>query len=67
MGISNQEFRKEKNSPYEVGMNLPVKKTWNFDFAVFLNDIDDYQFEKPTGTTDYYVDNADEVKFLELR
>jgi iron complex outermembrane receptor protein len=63
--ISNQQFSKEKNLAYEVGMNLTSEdKLWNFDFAVFWNEVDDYQFEKPTGTTDYFVDNAEEVEIF---
>ena len=59
MGISNQQFNEEKNLAYEVGMNLTSEdKLWNFNFAVFWNEVEDYQFEKPTGTTDYFVDNA---------
>jgi iron complex outermembrane receptor protein len=65
MGISNQKFNKEKNLAYEVGMNLSSEdKLWNFDFAVFWSEVEDYQFEKPTGTTDYYVDNAEEVEIF---
>ena len=65
MGISNQQFNKEKKLAYEVGMNLTSEdKLWNFDFAVFWNEVDDYQFEKPTGTTDYFVDNAEEVEIF---
>ena len=65
MGISNQEFNKETNLAYEVGLNLTSEdKLWNFDFAVFWKDVDDYQFEKPTGTTDYFVDNAEEVEIF---
>ena len=30
----------------------------------FFNDVEDYQFEKPTGTTDYFVDNAEEVEIF---
>ena len=66
MGISNQEFdAREITLAYEVGMNLSSEdKLWNFDFAVFWNEVDDYQFEKPTGTTDYFVDNAEEVEIF---
>ena len=65
MGISNQRFNKEKNLAYEVGMNLTSEdKVWNFDFAVFWSEVEDYQFEKPTGTTDYFVDNAEEVEIF---
>jgi len=65
MGISNQKFNKEKNLAYEVGMNLTSEdKLWNFDFAVFWSEVKDYQFEKPTGTTDYFVDNAEEVEIF---
>ncbi len=65
MGISNQKFDEEKNLAYEVGMNLSSEdKLWNFDFSVFWNEVDDYQFEKPTGTTDYFVDNAEEVEIF---
>jgi outer membrane receptor protein involved in Fe transport len=65
MGISNQKFNKEKNLAYEVGMNLTSEdKLWNFDFAVFWSEVEDYQFEKPTGTTDYFVDNAEEVEIF---
>ena len=63
--ISNQQFNKEKKLAYEVGMNLTSEdKLWNFDFAVFWSEVDDYQFEKPTGTTDYFVDNAEEVEIF---
>ncbi|MEC8421180.1 MAG: TonB-dependent receptor [Verrucomicrobiota bacterium] len=65
MGISNQQFSKETNLAYEVGMKLSSEdKLWNFDFAVFWSEVDDYQFEKPTGTTDYFVDNAEEVEIF---
>lgn len=65
MGISNQRFNKEKNLAYEVGMNLTSEdKLWNFDFAVFWSEVEDYQFEKPTGATDYFVDNAEEVEIF---
>ena len=65
MGISNQQFNEEKNLAYEIGMNLTSEdKLWNFNFAVFWNEVEDYQFEKPTGTTDYFVDNAEEVEIF---
>ncbi len=65
MGISNQQFNEEKNLAYEIGMNLTSEdKLWNFNFAVFWNEVEDYQFEKPTGTTDYFVDNAKEVEIF---
>ena len=65
MGISNAQFQKEKNLSYEVGMHLSsADKLWNLDFAVFWSDVENFQFEKPTGTTDYFVDNAEEVEIF---
>ncbi|MBP52049.1 MAG: hypothetical protein CMI27_02770 [Opitutae bacterium] len=59
--ISNFEFNKERIFSHEIGL-LFKNENWALNLCAFSNDISDYQFEKPTGTTDYFVDNAEEVQ-----
>lgn len=67
MGMSSPIFSKEKNLSYEIGANLSSQdQVWNLALTAFWNKVDDYQFEKPTGTTDYFVDNAEEVEIFGL-
>jgi len=45
---------------------LPVNQRMSASVAVFWNKIDDFQFEKPSGSFDYFVDNAEEVEVTGL-
>ena len=62
-------FNEERIWANELMINLlPANQRMGASIAVFWNEIDDFQFEKPSGSFDYFVDNADkvEVKGLEL-
>ncbi|MDC0369719.1 TonB-dependent receptor, partial [Opitutales bacterium] len=62
-------FTEERIWANELMINLFQKNDrLGASIAVFWNKIDDFQFEKPSGSFDYFVDNADkvEVKGLEL-
>ena len=55
-------FLEEETMSYELSLLFNPSKSWGLNLTAFLNDIKDYQFELPvTGTTNYYVANADEV------
>ena len=65
MGISSNQFSKEENFGIEIGANLKSPdETWNLSLTAFWNEVEDFQFEKPTGTTDYFVDNAEDVEIF---
>ena len=56
-------FTEEKIWANEMMINLlPVNQRMSASIAVFWNRIDDFQFEKPSGSFDYFVDNAEEVE-----
>ena len=62
-------FNEERIWANELMINLlPANQRMGASIAVFWNEIDDFQFEKPSGSFDYFVDNAEkvEVKGLEL-
>lgn len=61
--IANFEFKKERIFSNEIGVIFKDEK-WKLNLCAFHNDISDYQMEKPTGTTDYFVDNAEEVEIF---
>ena len=55
-------FTEEETLSYEIGLLFTPTESWGLNLTAFLNDIENYQFERPvTGSTNYYVDNADEV------
>ena len=57
------EFSEEETIAYELGLQFKPSDSWGVNVTAYLNDIENYQFEMPvTGTTDYYVANADEVE-----
>ena len=68
-GVVSLDYKKEKIWANEVGIsfNEPESRS-GFAVSFFWNEISDYQFEKPSGAFDYFVDNAEEVKIhgLEL-
>ena len=55
-------FLEEETLSYEIGLLFSPTESWGLNLTAYLNDIENYQFELPVPlTTDYYVDNADEV------
>ena len=57
-------FAEEETLSYEIGLLFAPTESWGLNFTAYLNDIENYQFELPDLnplSTDYYVDNADEV------
>ena len=58
-------FHEEETLSYEVALLFNPSESWGLNLTAFLNDIENYQFELPDPSnplsTDYYVDNADEV------
>ncbi len=57
-------FQEEETLSYEIGLLFAPTKSWGLNITAYLNDIENYQFELPDLnplSTDYYVDNADEV------
>jgi iron complex outermembrane receptor protein len=60
-------FSEEKIWANELMISLlPVNQRMSASVAVFWNKIDDFQFEKPSGSFDYFVDNAEEVEVIGL-
>ena len=60
---SQVQFAEEETVAYELGFQFSPSENWGLNVTAYLNDIENYQFEMPvTGTTDYYLANADEVK-----
>jgi iron complex outermembrane receptor protein len=57
-------FLEEETLSYEIGLLFSPTESWGLNLTAYLNDIENYQFELPDLnplSTDYYVDNADEV------
>jgi iron complex outermembrane receptor protein len=55
-------FSEEETFSYEIGLLFAPTQSWGLNLTGFINDIKDYQFELPvTGSTNYYVANAEEV------
>jgi outer membrane receptor protein involved in Fe transport len=66
-GVVDLEFKEEKNWANEFKVDfLREEKDMGGSLAVFWNDVKNYQFEKPSGSFDYFVDNADEVEIYGL-
>jgi len=59
-------FHEEETLSYEIALLFNPSDAWGLNLTAFLNDTENYQFELPDPTnplsTDYYVDNADEVR-----
>ncbi len=59
---SQISFSEEETLSYEIGLLFTPTESWGLNLTAFLNDIKNYQFERTvTGSTNYYVANADEV------
>jgi iron complex outermembrane receptor protein len=59
---SQISFSEEETLSYEIGLLFTPTESWGLNLTAFLNDIENYQFERPvTGSTNYYVDNAEKV------
>ena len=57
-------FLEEETLSYEIGLLFAPTESWGLNLTAYHNDIENYQFELPDLnplSTDYYVDNADEV------
>lgn len=61
---ADSTFVEEETMAYELSILFSPSESWGVNLTAYLNDIENYQFELPDPTrmsTDYYVDNADEV------
>lgn len=61
---TQSEFSEEQTMAYEISFLFNPSDSWGVNLTGYLNDIENYQFELPDPSgmsTDYYVDNADEV------
>jgi iron complex outermembrane receptor protein len=59
---SQISFSEEETLSYEIALLFSPTESWGLNLTAFLNDIENYQFERPvTGSTNYYVDNAEKV------
>ena len=66
-GIVDLQFKEEKNWANELKIDfLRKEKDMGGSLAIFWNDVEDYQFEKPSGSFDYFVANAEEVEIYGL-
>jgi iron complex outermembrane receptor protein len=62
-GVISLDYKEEKIWANEVGISFNENQsTSGFAVSFFWNEISDYQFEKPSGAFDYFVDNAEEVE-----
>ena len=62
-GVISLDYKEEKIWANEVGISFNDSESESgFNISFFWNEISDYQFEKPSGAFDYFVDNADEVE-----
>jgi len=59
---AESSFVEEETMAFELSILFSPSASWGVNLTAYLNDIENYQFELPDPTsTDYYVDNADEV------
>jgi iron complex outermembrane receptor protein len=59
---AKSSFVEEETMAFELSILFSPSASWGVNLTAYLNDIENYQFELPDPTsTDYYVDNADEV------
>ena len=66
-GVVSIGFDEEEIWANEIGISYNNHQSKSgFSLSVFWNDIKDYQFEKPSGSFDYFVDNAEEVEIKGL-
>ena len=62
-GVVSLDYKEEKIWANEAGISLNDSESESgFTISFFWNEISDYQFEKPSGAFDYFVDNAEEVE-----
>ena len=68
-GVVEIAYSKERIWSNEVGVLLgEPTDNYNLGLSFYWNKVSDYQFEKPSGGFDYFVDNAEEaeIKGLEV-
>jgi iron complex outermembrane receptor protein len=59
---AKSSFVEEETMAFELSILFSPSASWGVNLTAYLNDIENYQFELPDPmSTDYYVDNADEV------
>lgn len=62
-GVVNIQYKDEKIWANELGLSFNnTQNKSGLSLVFFWNDITDFQFEKPSGAFDYFVDNAEEVE-----
>jgi len=62
-GVVSLEYKEEKIWGNEFGFSYEGDdQASGLSISFFWNEISDYQFEKPSGAFDYFVDNAEEVE-----
>ncbi|NDH17267.1 MAG: TonB-dependent receptor [Opitutae bacterium] len=62
-GVVSLEYKEEKIWGNEFGISYEGEdQVSGLSISFFWNEISDYQFEKPSGAFDYFVDNAEEVE-----
>ena len=62
-------YDKERIWSHEIGGVITgTSGNWNIGITGYWNEVSDYQFEKPSGGHDYFVDNAEEasIKGIEV-
>jgi iron complex outermembrane receptor protein len=68
-GMVDATYGKERIWSHEIGGVLSGDSgNWNIGITAYWNEVADYQFEKPSGGHDYFVDNAEEasIKGIEV-
>ena len=68
-GLVDATYGKERIWSHEIGGVLTGESgNWNIGITGYWNEVSDYQFEKPSGGHDYFVDNAEEasIKGIEV-
>ena len=62
-GVVSIGYDEEEIWANEIGISYnKLKGESGLSLSLFWNDVKDYQFEKPSGAFDYFVDNAEEVE-----
>ena len=66
-GVVSIDYKEESIWGNELGISYEdAERKSGFSISFFWNEISDFQFEKPSGSFDYFVDNAEEVEIKGL-
>jgi iron complex outermembrane receptor protein len=63
--VVNFQYERERVWAREIGIRH-LNDGWGISISAYSNEITDFQFEKPSGGVDYFVDNAEEVEVTGL-